>query len=259
MKKLLLLFILATAILITACSHSEKPEDIDNSTSNITYDNKTEQKVYEEVTEVFDAVKKYDEAAIKKQFGEEFLDYFIGDSESLKLLTSKMEYKVNSIELNDSKDRAYVEMSITGIDTAKIMYEILMFNNGFPGMVDNNKKIEEVRKDITINAVNRNINNTVENTINITVNKDSFNWEIVNDIMIREAIVGSSIPYDNIYMKVSDNIMNVRKTIAEMYDIERPNISLEEYTNKKLTEFCENYLSEHINDYPFSEAFGDEK
>ncbi|MDF2615600.1 MAG: hypothetical protein K0Q47_255, partial [Sedimentibacter sp.] len=84
-----------------------------------------------------------------------------------------------------------------------------------------------------------------------------FNWEIVNDIMIREAIVGSSKSYDTIYMKSSENIMNVRKSIAEMYDIERPNISLEEYTNKKLTEFCENYLSEHINDYPFSEAFGE--
>lgn len=259
MKKLLLLFIMATAILTTSCSDSEKPDNIDDSTSDIAYDNKTEQKVYEEVTEVFDAVKKYDEAVIKKQFGEEFLDYFIGDSDSLKLLTSKMEYKVNSIELNDSKDRAYVEMSITGVDTAKIMYEILMFNNGFPGMLDNNKRIKKVMDDLTVNVVNRNINNTMENIINITVKKDGFNWEIVNDIMIREAIIGSSIPYDNIYMKVSDNIMNLRKTIAQMYDIERPNISLGEYTNKKLTEFCENYLSEHINDYPFSEAFGDEK
>ncbi|WP_019228339.1 hypothetical protein [Sedimentibacter sp. B4] len=254
MKKLLLLFILSTAIL-TACSGPEKVEDIDNNPSDIVYDDKTEQKVYEEVTEVFDAVKVYDESAIKKQFGEGFLDYFIGDSESLKLLTGKMEYKVNSIELNDSKDRAYVEMSITGVDTAKIMYEILMFNNGFPGMINNNKKIEEVRKDLTVNVVNRNINNTMENTINITVKKEGFNWEIVNDVMIREAIVGSSISYDTIYMKVSENIMNVRKTVSELYDIERPNISLEEYTNKKLTEFCENYLSEHINDYPFSEAF----
>jgi hypothetical protein len=256
MKKLLLLLILSTAIL-TACSDLEKPEDIDNNPSDIVYEDKTEQKVYEEVKEVFDAVKEYDESAIKKQFGEGFLDYFIGDSDSLKLLTSKMEYKVNSIELNDSKDRAYVEMSITGVDTAKIMYEILMFNNGFPGMINSNKKIEEVRKDLTVNVVNRNINNTVENTINITVNKEGFNWEIVNDIMIREAIVGSSIPYDTIYMKSSENIMNVRKSIAELYDIEKPNISLEEYTNKKLTEFCENYLSEHINDYPYSDAFGE--
>lgn len=257
MKKLLLLFILSTAIL-TACSDLEKPEDIDNSPSDdIAYDDKTEQKVYEEVTEVFDAIKEYDEAAIKKQFGEGFLDYFIGDADSLELLTSKMQYKINSIELNDSKDRAYVEMSITGVDTAKIMYEILMFNNGFPGMIDSNKKIEQVRKDLTVNVVNRNINNTVENTINITVNKEGFKWEIVNDIMIRDAIVGSSIPYDTIYMKASENIMNVRKSIAGMYDIEKPNISLEEYTNNKLKEFCENYLSEHINDYPFSEVFGE--
>lgn len=256
MKKLLL-FILATAIL-TACSGPEKVKDMDSNPSDVVYDDKTEQKVYEEVTEVFDAVREYDESAIKKQFGEGFLDYFIGDSDSLKLLTSKMQYKINSIELNDSKDRAYVEMSITGIDTANIMYEILMFNNGFPGMIEGNKKIEEVKKDLMVNVVNRNINNTVENTINITVNKEGFNWEIVNDIMIREAIVGSSIPYDTIYMKSSENIMNVRKSIAEMYDIERPNISLEQYTNKKLTEFCENYLSEHINDYPFSEAFKDE-
>lgn len=258
MKKLLLLFILATAILTTACSGLDKPEDLnDNNSSDAVYEDKTEQKVYEAVTEAFDAVKAYDEAAIKKQFGEGFLDYFIGDAEALKLLTGRMEYKVNSIELNEAKDRAFVEMSITGVDTAKIMYEILMFNNGFPGMLDSNKKIEKVMDELTVNVVNRNINNTMENTINITINKEGFNWEIVNDVMIRESIVGSSIPYDTIYMKVSDNIMNIRKTIAEMYDIERPNISLEKYTNEKLTEFCENYLSEHINDYPFSEAFAE--
>ena len=256
-KLLLLLFILATAILITACSDSDKTESVENNSSDSVYDDKTEQNVYEEVKEVFNAVKKYDEAAIKKQFGEGFLDYYIDDSDSLKLLTSRMEYKVNSIELNKAKDKAFVEISITGVDTAKIMYEILMFNYGFSGMLSNNKNVEKIMNDLTSNIVNRNINNTMENNINITVNKEGLNWKIVNDVMIRDSIIGSSIPYNYIYMKVSENIMNERKAIADIYNIERPDISLEEYTNNKFTEFCENYLSSHINDYPFSEVFAD--
>jgi major membrane immunogen (membrane-anchored lipoprotein) len=259
MKKLLLLFILATAILTTACSNSGKKENPKSNTSGSVYDDKTEQKVYEEVTESFDAIKKYDVAVIKKKFGEGFLDNFIGDPESLKLLTSKMGYKVNSIELNDAKDKAFVEMSVTGVDTAKIVYEMLMFNYSFPGMLSSNKKIEKAMDDLTANVVNRNINNTRENTINITVDKEGLSWKIVKDVIIRDSILGSSIPYKDINAKVSDNIINERKAIAEIYDIEKPDISLEEYTNNKLTEFCENYLSEHINDYPFSEAFAGQK
>jgi len=255
MKKILLFLILATAILTTACSDSEKSASIDN-TSDIVYD-KTEQKVYDEVTEVFNAIKKYDEAKIKKQFKEAYFNDFISDQEAMKLLLSKMEYKINSIEINDAKNKAFVEMNITGVDTSKIIYEMLMFNYGFSGMAGNNKKLEKAMNDLAVNIVNRNINNTLENTINITVNKEGFNWKVVNDVMIRDSIIGSSISNDYIYTKVSENIINERKSIADSYKVEKPDMSLEEYTTKKMTEFYENYLSEHINDYPFSEVFAD--
>lgn len=255
MRKLLLL-ILATAILISGCSASEKTSSADNN-SEVVYDDKTEQNVYEEVTEVFDAIQKYDESKIKKQFKEEYFIDFISDKEALKLLLSRMEYKINSIELNDSKDTAFVEMTITGVDTAKIVYEMLMFNYGFSGIPGNNKKLEKAMSDLPVSIVNRNINNTVENTINITVVKDGFNWKVVNDVLIRDSIVGSSISNDYIYARVSENIKNEKKKIADQYRVEEPKMSLDEYTAKKMTEFYEDYLSEHINDYSFSEAFSD--
>lgn len=260
MKKLLLFFILATAILSTACSNSgktEKPENSENMDkgSEIVYDNKTEQKVYDEVTDVFNAIKEYDESKIKKQFNEGYFNDFISDKEALKLLLSRMEYKINSIDMNESKDKAFVEMTITGVDTSKIIYEMLMFNYGFSGIAGSNKKLEKAMNDLAVNIVNRNINNTMEKTINITVNKDGFNWKVVNDVIIRDSIIGSSIPNDLIFEKVAKNISNERKSISELYQVENPNMSLEEYTNKKMTEFYEDYLSEHINDYPFAEAF----
>ena len=255
MRKLLLL-ILATAILISGCSASDKTVDADNN-SEVVYDDKTEQNVYEEVTEVFDAIQKYDESKIKKQFKEEYFIDFISDKEALKLLLSRMEYKINSIELNESKDTAFVEMTITGVDTAKIVYEMLMFNYGFSGIAGNNKKLEKAMSDLPVSIVNRNINNTVENTINITVVKDGFNWTVVNDVLIRDSIVGSSISNDYIYERVSENIKSEKKKIADQYRVEGPKMSLDEYTAKKMTEFYEDYLSEHINDYPFSEAFSE--
>lgn len=256
MKKLLLL-ILATAILTTACSDSEKSASTDNA-SEIVYDNKTEQKVYDEVTEVFNAIKNFDEAKLKKQFKEGYFSDFISDKEALKLLLSKMDYKINSINVNDAKDKAFVEMSITGVDTSKIIYEMLMFNYGFSGIAGSNKKLEKAMNDLTVSIVNRNINNNiVENNINITVSKEGFNWNVVNDVIIRDSILGSSISNDYIYSKVSENMMNERRFIADLYEVERPNMSLEEFTTKKMTEFCEDYLSEHINDYPFAEVFGE--
>lgn len=256
MKKLLLFLILATAILTTACSDSEKSDSTDN-TSGIVYDDKTEQKVYDEVTEVFNAIKNFDEAEIKKQFKEGYFSDFISDRGALKLLLSRMDYKINSIEINDAKDKAFVEMSITGVDTAKIIYEMLMFNYGFSGIAGNNKKLEKAMNDLAVSIVNRNINSTMENTINITVTKEGFNWKVVNDVIIRDSIIGSSISNDYIYAKVSENMMNERMFIADLYKVEKPNMSLEEFTTKKMTEFCEDYLSEHINDYPFAEVFGD--
>ncbi|MGD9569492.1 MAG: hypothetical protein AB7V48_14475 [Sedimentibacter sp.] len=258
MKKLLLLLlflILATAIL-TACSDSEKLPGTDN-TSDIVYDDKTEQKVYDEVTEVFNAIKNYEGAIINKQFKEGYFSDFISDEQALKLLLSRMDYKINSITINDTKDKAFVGMTITGVDTAKIIYEMLMFNYGFSGIAGNNKKLEKAMNDLAVNIVNRNINNTMENTINITVNKEGFNWKVVNDVIIRDSIIGSSISNDSIYAKVAENMMKERISIADLYKVERPNISLEQYTTKKMTEFCEDYLSEHINDYPFSEVFAD--
>jgi major membrane immunogen (membrane-anchored lipoprotein) len=256
MKKLLLFLILAIAILTTACSNSEKSKGTDN-TSDIVYDDKVEQKVYNEVTEVFNAIKEYDEAKIKKQFKEGYFTDFIDDQEALKLLLSKMEYNIKSIEINDAKDKAFVEISVKGVDTAKIIYEMLMFNYGFSGIAGNNKKLEKEMNDLAVNIVNRNINNSMESTINITVNKEGFNWKVVNDVIIRDSIIGSSISNEGIYAKVSENIISERISIADLYKVERPNMSLEEYTIKKMTEFCENYLSEHINDYPFSEAFSE--
>lgn len=256
MKKILIFLIFATAILTTACSNSEKANDPDNN-SDIVYDDKIEQKVYEEVTYVFNAIKDYDEAKIKKQFKEGYFSDFIEDKEALKLLLSKMEYNINSIEMNDSKDKAFVEMRVTGIDTAKIIYEMLMFNYGFSGIAGNNVKLEKAMNDLIVSIVNRNINNTMENTINITVDKEGFNWKVVNDVIIRDSIIGSSISNEEIYAKVSENIINERISIADLYKVERPNLSLEEYTTKKMTEFCEDYLSEHINDYPFSEVFSE--
>lgn len=255
MKKVLLI-ILATAILTAGCTNPEKATSVDNN-SEIVYEGKSEQKVYDEVTEVFDAIKKYDKAKIKKQFKEGYFIDFISDEEALKLLLGRMDYRINSIEINDSKDKAFVEMTITGVDTSKIVYEMLMFNFSFSGVAGNNKKLEKAMSDLAVNIVNRNINNTTENTINITVNKDGFNWNVVNDVIIRESIIGSSISNDYIYSKVSENIMNERKSIADLYKVESPNMSIEEYTIKKMTEFCEDYLSEHINDYPFSKAFAD--
>lgn len=252
MKKLLLL-ILATAILTVGCANPAKSANADN-TSEIVYD-KHEQKVYDEVTKVFNAIKEYDEAKIKKQFKEEYFNDFINDKEAMKLLFSRIEYKINSIQLNDSKDKAFVEMTITGVDTSKIIYEMLMFNYGFSGMAGNNKKLEKTMSDLAVNIVNRNINNTMENTINITVNKDGFDWKVVNDVLIRDAIIGGSISNDYIYSKVSENMMNERRKLADLYKVEGSNMSLEEYTAKQMTKFYEDYLSEHINDYPFSEVF----
>lgn len=253
MKKVLLL-IFATAILLTGCSDSEKTANNDN-TSEIVYEDKTEQKVYEEVTEVFSAIQNYDEAKIKKQFKEGYFNDFISDEEALKLLLSRMKYSINSIAVNESKDKAFVELNITSVDTAKIVYEMLMFNYSFSGVTGNNKKLEETMNDLAVSIVNRNLNNTKESIINITVSKEGLNWRVVNDVMIRDAIIGSSISNDYIFEKVSENIMNERKSIAESYKFEEPKMSLEQYTVKRMTEFCENYLSEHINDYPFSEVF----
>lgn len=252
MRKVLLL-ILATAILITGCSGSKNASNDD--ISEVVYDDRTEQKIYEEVTAVFNAIRNFDEVKIKKQFKEGYFSDFISDKEALKLLLSKMEYTISSIDVNDSKNKAFVEMNITSVDTAKIVYEMLMFNYSFSGIAENNKKLEKTMSDLAVSIVNRNLNNIKESSINITLIKEGFAWKVVNDVIIRDAIIGSSISNDYIYEKVSENTMNKRKSIAEAYKFEEPSMTLEQFTVKRMTEFCEDYLSEHINDYPFTDVF----
>jgi len=212
-----------------------------------------ENEVYEAIKQTFTAISEYNKNDIDKYFGGDFLlgEIKYPTDESSKLIAKRVDYQVYDITVNDTKDKAFAEIEITGVDMAKSYYEMEMFLNF---MIMNDDINEDKAKELTTYIVNRNIDNIRSTSLNITLNKVNNEWVIAKDVNIQNTILGSSIPTDEIMNKVIDNYYDYIDNKTDLYT-ESSGLTLEEYLRECSNEFVDKYMENYINYYSFDKVF----
>lgn len=252
MKKLYqLLLILTASLLLSSCSTAEKPK----------YDTEEQQTVHDTVMDAFDSIKNLDIKTVNEYFGDnaatEMGIYPV--DEGTKLIAGKIDYKISNVTLNDTKNKATVDMTITGIDSAKIIFEIYNYKLfvtelGIISSTSYDKAMENAN-DLYISIIKRNVDNTRKNDIQISLCKENDKWTIINDKIISDALMGSSISEDKIFDKTYENFKAVKENQKNLYEASSKSITLNEYWLQYLTEFKDNYMNKYIDEYSFKEAF----
>lgn len=254
MKKLYqLLLILIASLFLSACSSAanDKPK----------YETKEQETVHNTVMEAFNSIKKLDLEAVNKYFGDNATQKF-GISpidDGTKMIAGKVDCKISNVNLNETKDKAFVDMTITGIDSAKIIYEIYTYKLfvtewGIISSTNYNKAMEDAN-DLYLNIIKRNADNVKKTDISVNLNKENDKWVIVYDDKIGDAIMGSSIPEDKIFDKTYENFKAVKENQKNLYEASSKSTTLNEHWLKYLTEFKDNYMNKYIDEHPFKEAF----
>ncbi len=255
MKKLYQLFIILTAsLMLSSCSGkaNDKPK----------YETKEQETVHNTVMEAFNSIKKLDLDSVNKYFSGDNSAQKLGISpidEGTKVIAEKVDCKINNIKLNENKDKAVVDITVTGIDSAKIIYEIYTYKLfatewGIISSTNSNKALEDAN-DLYLGIIKRNADNVKKTDISLNLNKENDKWVIVYDDKISAAMMGSSIPEDKIFDKTYENFKAVKENHQNLYEASSKSITLNEYWLQYLTEFKDNYMNKYIDEYPFKEAF----
>ncbi len=174
---------LILAFVFTACGRGETPEQA--------------------VTNALNAVKNYEKETARKYFSSDELfssnsqsDELIKDEENIKLIFSKLDFKV--LSSTKEKDTATVKTEITNIDMTEIIGEYfrqamaLASGNAFAGA--NAKSQEEIDKEaeqLLIDLLKKEDNKKVTFTIDIKLTKHENSWKIDANEEFQNAITGN--------------------------------------------------------------------
>lgn len=255
MKKLYqLLIILTLSLLLSSCSGkaNNKPK----------YETKEQEAVHNTVMEAFNSIKKLDLDSVNKYFSGENAAQKLGIfpvDEGTKLIAGKINCQINSVKLNEDKNEAYVDATITGIDSAKIIYEIYKYKLfatewGIISATDNNKAMKNANN-LYIGIIKRNADRTKEAKISMTLNKKDDKWIILYDDKISDAMMGSSISENEIFDKAYEYFTAMKDEQKKIYEASAKSMTLNEHWLKYLTDYKDNYMNKYIDEHPFKEAF----